>query len=468
MQQAAARPQNKLILRPDRHFTLRLLVCLLIIAILFPCLPIHAQTPTPESEGLLIYKAYNDPTPVTYALPVACSGENCNSGSTSYYKPFTPFISSNVNASPVENPSLWPYAATVKILSHWPSGATSTCSGSLVDAKYVLTAAHCIYSFTPDYCNTGDATCWVEDIEATPAYQGGEAPAGRSGYETIMTWTSWTENRMGEYDLAAIKLRYPLGAQVGWLGAGYDLDNVFFTDNTFALYGYPEAAPQNGQDMTFWSGQASIFNASDDLLQVAGNFDLGWEGATLNAENGVAYGVISSINNGTDVTLTRITYTKFDAIRTFIQEGQPKEDGGNLTTFFVQAEPEWNFPGQALTGTDFILWNYSNSPLPYAVYSVDIYISADNLITSTDTYLDTVSYEGAFEANQGIRLTPEQNLFLPEEFHSSGACGGTFYIGALANFPDSNPTDNATNYYQPKSLWIFNSDNSNYLFPIWY
>ena len=220
--------------------------------------------------------------------------------------------------------------------------------------------------------------------------------------------------------------------------------------------------------MAFWSGQVTVEESSQDLLQVNGNFDSGWDGATLNAENGVAYAVVSSVNPAGGATLTRITYGKFDAIRTFIQEGLPKEDGGNLTTFFVQAAPQWNFPGQALAKTDFILWNYSSSALPYGAYPVDIFLSPDNRITPADTYLGTYIYEGAFEANQGVRISLDQPLLLPEISHGSEPCGGTFYIGTIVDYSDANPSDNPSDYFQPEPIWIFNSDNFNYIFPIWY
>lgn len=451
----------------------RFMACLLLISILLPLQPVSAKQETgpavTETEGLLIYKSFENPSPDTQSLPAPCSGEDCDLGSTDHYKPFTPFITTTSNPSPVDNPSLWPYAATVKILSHWPSGVTSTCSGTLVDAKYVITAAHCIYTFAPENCNEGDSSCWVDDLEALPAYQNGEAPAGRSGYESILTWTDWTENQMPEYDLAAIKLRYPLGAQVGWLGAGFNADDSFFTESTFALAGYPEAAPYNGEDMAFWSGQVSIADSSVDLLHLNRNFDAGWDGATLNAENGVAYAVVSSVDPAAGVTLTRITYRKFDAIRAFILDGLPKVDGGNLTTFSVQADPKWNFPGRTLTLTNVTLWNYSNSALPYATFPVDIYLSADNCISAADdTYLGTYTYEGAFEANQGVRISLNQPLLLPEEIHGSEVLGGTFYIGTIVDFEDANLDDNPSDYYQPEAIWVFDSDNSNYIFPIWY
>jgi len=474
MQQASARLQNKLNFAPGRAFVIALLACIILFASFFPTSSVSAQAETPneaaaeslDPENLLIFKTFGDPAAQTQPLPAPCSGDACGSGTTAYDKPFTAFIPSDDALPPAENPSLWPNAATVKLLSHWPSGATTTCTGTLVDAKYVLTAAHCIYSHQTENCAQGDSACWVDDLEALPAYQGGEAPAGRSGYESILTWTDWTELASPASDLAAIKLRYPLGAEVGWLGIGFNADDAFFTGNAFALSGYPESAPYNGEDMAFSSG--TVTGVSDDLLYLAEDLDAGWEGAALAADNGVAYAVLSAALSGSGAILTRLTYSKFEALRTFIQEGQPKEDGGNLTLFTVEAGPEWSFPGQALTPLTFILWNYSSSPLPAGRYPVDIYLSADNRITTGDAYLGAYTFEGALEANQGLRISPTQRFWLPEEIHGTEVLGGTFYLGAIVDFADGNPEDNCSDYYQPQPLWVFDSDNSNYVFPIWY
>ena len=470
MQQARAVLQNKLSFAPGRALAASLLTGIVLFACLFPLSTAYAQTepptePAPErisAENQLIFKTFGDPVAQTQPLPAPCSGEACAFGATAWYKPFTVFIPSDEALPPAENPSLWPNAATVKLLSHWPSGETTTCSGMLVDAKYVLTAAHCLYTHLPENCSGDDLACWVDDLEAMPAYQGGEAPAGRSGYESILTWTDWTESAAPYSDLAAVKLRYPLGAEVGWVGIGFNADDAFFANNTFALSGYPES---DGADMAFWSG--GVNGVSDELLHLTADLAAGWEGATLNAEDGRAYGVVSAAQTGLGVTVIRLTYPTFEAIRTFIQEGQPKEDGGNLTPFMVSAGPEWAFPGNALNPLDFILWNYSNSPLPADSYPVDIYLSTDNYITTEDTYLGTTTFEGALAANQGLRLSPTQLFWLPEEIHGTEVLGGTFYIGAIVNFADANPDDNGTDYYQPQPIWVFDSDNSNYTFPIW-
>jgi hypothetical protein len=240
-------------------------------------------------------------------------------------------------------------------------------------------------------------------------------------------------------------------------------DDDFYLNNPFALTGYPTAAPNYGEIMNFWSGTPT--GASSDQLYLADNLDSGWDGASLNGEDGRAYGVVST--TGADTTLVRLTYDKYEAIRTFIEVGQPKEDGGNLTSFMVQVGSERNFPGQNLRDLEFILWNYSNSTLPTGSYPIDIYLSTDELITTDDIYLGTTTFESALDANQGIRFCPEQNFFLPDEIQGTETLGGIFYVGAIIDVADANPDDNCTDYFQPSPIWVFNSDNANYLFPIW-
>jgi len=118
---------------------------------------------------------------------------------------------------------MWPYTPTVKIFSYWPSGAVTACSGMLVDALTLVSAGQCVFTHQSNLCPVGEDSCWVDDIEAVPAYDDGTVPFGESGYRTILTWTAWTEAGNSDYDLAAVQLRYPIG-RLPWL-AGHWLHN---------------------------------------------------------------------------------------------------------------------------------------------------------------------------------------------------------------------------------------------------
>lgn len=452
---------------------------LIIVVLLFSLSPItlssaqdlesiHADDPV----GMLIYKTFGEPDTELQPLPPPCVGDDCDADSTDRYKPNPEESSAGGSRSSlmeVPSPDMWPYSPTVKILSHWPSGTTTTCSGMMVEAKFVLTAAHCVYTHLPENCSEGKSACWVDDIEAVPAYQDDSEPYGKSGYKHILTWTEWTETQNADFNLAAIELRYPIGASIGWLGVGFNNDDAYFTTNIFSNTSYPEESPYDGEHMYEWSGSVTDAASSDEVLYLDHESDAGQMGGTLNGDNWVVYGVYSFQDGTSQTGIARITYSKFDSIRTFIEAGLPKSEI-DVTAYDIHVRSKWNFPGQKLTGVDFYLQNYSSVPLPYGSYQVDIYLSTDNLISENVTLLNSYTFEGELSPKQGIRVVvpPEVELWLPEVIHGSEPNGGIFYVGVVVeNIDDDvNADNNRSIYYQPEPIWINDSDNSNYLFPL--
>ena len=459
-----------------KRTTFGLLIGVVLLLSLFPYTASHAQglnKPLADDPvDMLIYKTYGQPGTDLRPLPAPCTGENCEADSIPYYKPYTAASTAAVGRSSlveVTTPGMWPFSPTVKIYSHWPSGTTTTCSGMMVEAKFVLTAAHCVYSHLPANCLPGDSSCWVDDIEVVPAFQVGAQPFGESGYQTILTWTDWTVSQDSDFDLAAVQLRYPIGASIGWLGVGFNNDDSFFTNNVFTSTFYPELAPYDGEKMYGWSGTVDDSTGSDELLILDHGSDNGQLGSTLNGENGIVYGVTSFTDAGSQTGITRMTYSKFDSIRTFIQEGQPKSDP-DLTVFDVHVGSKWNFPGYKLSDVDFYIQNYSNTAMPTDSHQIDIYLSADNIISDSDILLNAFTFEAAFEPNQGFRVTVPQEvaLWLPEEIHGSEPNGGIFFVGVIVEpvVGEINTDNNRTDYYQPEPVWVNDSDNSNYSFPV--
>ena len=420
---------------------------------------------TSRTTNLLIYKDFGE-EPYTGFLPEPCT-ENCDQDSTPYSKPDvnpTPYVRSELEE--ITTTGMWPYTPTVKIFSHWPSGDITTCSGMLVQALTLVTAGQCVYTHQADLCPVGQDSCWVDDLEAIPSYADGEDRFGKSGYQTILTWTAWTEAENSEYDLAAVQLRYPLGASLGWLGVGFSTDDSYFLNNDFSTTSYPHATPFNGETMAEWTGPFS--EAQTDLLYIDGTSDSGQIGASINGADGVAYGILSNPNAGEETIVTRITYEKFTAIHEFIELGLPKTDL-DLAVFDVHATPLWSFPGQLLNHLDFLIHNYSNVGLPEDTYSFDVYLSEDEIISDADdTWLGVVTFTGEIPANTGLRLTfsSEAGLALPAVIHGDQPNGDIFYVGVVSTLGDINESNNRSEYFQPEPIWVNDSDNRIYLFPI--
>lgn len=456
---------------PSKRILLLLAGLISLAGILFgsPDTQIANASHTLSPGNHLVYKDYGVDDVYLDILPPPCDPSDpdaaCNSDSMPYYKP-ADYLSSRTPR--VERDShRWPSSPSVKLRSHWPSGEVSDCSGMLIDAKFVLSAAGCVFSHTPERCLPEDSSCWVADVEVIPAYDQGTFPYGKSGYQTILSWTAFTDDQDPAYNLAVIELRYPIGAGSGWLGVGFNTDDVFFTTQSFNRSAYPHTAPHNGETLSLWEGDLVIDENSSERLYHPEGEDPGCLGAAYYPGDYIAYGILSHYDAHQGAGVLRLDYPKFSAIRTFIEEGKPKDEG-DLAVFNVQVEPRWNLPGQRLTRLDFTVYNHSTQSMAMSDYSAAIYLSEDNLITPADTLLGSLHFTAAFPAGTGLRLSaPSEFVQLPSEIYGNQINGGIFYVGILLTPDDNFPVNNRTDLFQPAPIWINNSDNIHYFFPFW-
>ncbi len=110
----------------------------------------------------------------------------------------------------VNNTASFPWRAIVKLYSTYPNGNTYGCSGTMVNAKYVLTAGHCIYS-------AADGG-WASRVQVIPGLNGTYQPYGATWGTMMRTYAAWTNNRSADHDFALVTLASPLGSSTGWLG----------------------------------------------------------------------------------------------------------------------------------------------------------------------------------------------------------------------------------------------------------
>jgi glutamyl endopeptidase len=115
------------------------------------------------------------------------------------------------NYIPITDTTIYPWSTQTKLYVTYSNGNRKECSGTLIAAKYVLTAAHCVYSKS----NGGSATT----IEAIPG--GTNKPFGSAYGTRIRTYTGWAYSQDPNYNIALITLDRSIGNITGWLGYGY-------------------------------------------------------------------------------------------------------------------------------------------------------------------------------------------------------------------------------------------------------
>ena len=146
----------------------------------------------------------------------------------------------DADLSEVSDPTAYPYRAAVKLVTTWPNGQVSWCSGTLIGPHHVLTAGHCVYN--------DERGGWAE-IEAIPGYHDGERPYASAFSTNVTSYVGFVTDGSWDYDQAYIALDRNIGDHVGWLGyEAYD-DAEQHVGLSLNLNAYPGSPIGDGKTM---------------------------------------------------------------------------------------------------------------------------------------------------------------------------------------------------------------------------
>jgi glutamyl endopeptidase len=141
------------------------------------------------------------------------------------------------NRIKITNTAVYPWRAMTKLYITFPNGVTTSCSGALINPKYVLTAGHCIYN-----ASRGG---FARHVLVVPGANGSYAPYGSVWGTYVRAFSGWISSASADHDAGLVTLPGPgIGLSTGWLGLkAYSTVDGLMSN----LAGYPGDKPDGGQ-----------------------------------------------------------------------------------------------------------------------------------------------------------------------------------------------------------------------------
>ena len=342
----------------------------------------------------------------------------------------------------------WPRSGNVKLVMRFTDVNGNfqwfVCSGSMQDSGVVLTAAHCVFN------RASDINDWADIVYVYPAWDGnggvvppaGDAEIQNFGYAygtSYIAGSNYVNNGDWDADLGLIRLTRGgsrnIGMLTGWYAWAWGGSCASIQSRTYNNFSYPSencptAGMHNGRDMYFWAGTVDSCPDNQMQLTTGGNcLDTVWGGMSgsgmyyVDGDNRYVHSVCSTSNRN-DVG----RYCKL--WETFVTDMQAFENTTRSATFDLEAlqfragGTTSVFQGQALdAGATVSIANATNANPAADSYTLRVYLSTNNNISSGDTLLATWNYNTDFAAMQ------TRTFNVPAPVIPLNTPPGTYWIG---------------------------------------
>jgi hypothetical protein len=324
----------------------------------------------------------------------------------------------------VNDPNAYPWRTTVKF---------NDVSGVLIDPYYVLTAGHAI-----------DFDSYFKTIKFIPGYENSNYPYNYAYAEYFYRLSDYSSGSSTDY--AIVKLDRPIGALSGWNGFGYNTSNSFFLNRTFYNPSYPSASPYSGVYLFNWKGVFNSVGTEYIISTRLGAGGMSGSPAYTNVNNdNIVYGIVTNYG----IKFNRITANKFDAINKVIDLNTPAVF--DLIPLKVSVNPGTIKTGSTFDSLNFVLHNYSYENKSDANITVNVYLSTDQQITTSDELIATYNYVKSINSKSSQIITQTNSLPVINK------TSGNYWIGIVV-LGDNDTTNNTSKSLDVVQITVASSD----------
>lgn len=356
----------------------------------------------------------------------------------------------------------YPFRANVKLLMEFDNGSGGfdyfVCSGTMQDSGVVLTAAHCVYN--------RDYPAWATRIWIYPGWDG-DGATGASytefdywGYAIARNYiagSAWVDSGNLDRDVAAIRVNRNesvdggrnVGALTGtfgwaWGGSCGSIQGRTYHNASYPSQGCGTPGLHNGRDMTYWFG--GIDSCPDNQMRIdtgSGCYTAMWGGQSgsgvyyIDGSNRFVHGVASTSNRSSWGEYCKL-WEQFTVDLEAFKNTQ-RGSAFDLEALQVRTTGSTSVQAGESFGSQFTasIVNATNNNPASQNYTLRVYLSTNNNISTSDRLLATWNYNGVdFAANQ------TRTFNIPAPSIPLDQAPGTYYLGVIIDGPGDNNSAN--------------------------
>jgi V8-like Glu-specific endopeptidase len=346
----------------------------------------------------------------------------------------------------------YPWSTQCRVFFDQPGGSY-VCSGTMIDAKNLITAGHCV--------NEGSGGSWSTNVWVAPRWDGDAGAFGTANATLLGSFTGWTSSGSGNHDMGFIRLDRPVGFLTGWLGSFWNSSSSFWYGTTFNLAGFPAVVsstfPDAPDTLYYAYGTWNVVNTYtvDAVYPTTVDFGgLSGTGVYYIDSNGNRYvggdHRSSFSSGGTKYRRScRMTQSKFDWFHDSFKPGGYFSSSVDYVPLKVRLAVNSIQKGSSAAMT-YVVGNNSLFNPATATVDVDVYLSTNSDISTFDTKIQSHSFDWNFGPVTKVTVNVG-SVTIP-----GNTPAGTKYLGVIVNENDASTSNNDTDGWDAHRIVVTN------------